>query len=161
MCHAVGGETPITRCCCRLPMALPVGDVQVDGVHPLAERQLCVFQPCARLDGEAGPAVGAPVRHRGVAGFPGVGAPAGALGAAVGPEPGPRTTSGPALRPGTCRPVIPCLGVRRRPGGGCGGTSLPVGRGPRVGAWPGRTGRRCHPWMVLHCHYRWQQATTL
>ena len=140
MYRAAGGETQITQYSCRLPIALPVGDVQVDGVHPLAERQLRVFQPRARLDGEVGPAVGAPVRHRGVAGFPGVGAPAVAPGAPVEPEPGPRTPSGPALRPGTCRPAIPLLGVRWRQGGGCGGTSLPVGRGPRAGVWPGRTG---------------------
>ena len=36
-------------------------------------------------------------------------------------------------------------------------------RGPRTSsrclAWS--HGRRCHPWMALHCHYRRPQATTL
>ena len=45
MYRAAGGETPITRCRCMRLIALQVGDVQVDGVHPLAERQLRVFQP--------------------------------------------------------------------------------------------------------------------
>ncbi len=59
MYQAAGGETPITQYSCMLPIALPAGDVQVDGVHLLAERQLRVFQPRARLDGEVGLAVGA------------------------------------------------------------------------------------------------------
>ena len=46
--------------------ALEAGQVQVDGVHPLAERQLRILQQRTGLDAEVGPAVRAPVGHLGM-----------------------------------------------------------------------------------------------
>ena len=50
----------------RAGNALGVGQVQVDGKDPLAERQPGVFQQVSDLDGEVAMADRAPKRHLGV-----------------------------------------------------------------------------------------------